>query len=66
MTHRHWPTGRSRATPISITADVLEKCLDRVARAIDQAGDKGADPELHAAAQKPEGAAIKKRVSAGA
>jgi hypothetical protein len=50
MTHRHWPTGRSRATPVSITADVLEKCLDRVARAIDQAGDKGADPELHAAA----------------
>lgn len=42
MTHRHWAAGRPRPTPVSITADVLEKCLDRVALAIDQAGDKGA------------------------
>ena len=42
MTHRRWPAGRSRPTPVSITANVLEKCLDRVALAIDQAGDKGA------------------------
>jgi hypothetical protein len=42
MTHRHWTAGRSRPAPISITVDVLEKCLDRVALAIDQGGDKGA------------------------
>jgi hypothetical protein len=42
MTHRHWAAGRSRPTAVSITVDVLEKCLDRVALAIDQAGDKGA------------------------
>ena len=42
MTHRHWAAGRSPPTAVSITADILEKCLDRVALAIDQAGDKGA------------------------
>jgi hypothetical protein len=42
MTHRHWAAGRSRPAGVSITVDVLEKCLDRVALAIDQAGDKGA------------------------
>ncbi|KRR21651.1 hypothetical protein [Bradyrhizobium retamae] len=28
--------------PVKITTDLLEKCLDRVALAIDRAGDKGA------------------------
>ena len=42
MTRLHWAAGRSRAAPVPITVDVLEKCLDRVALAIDQAGDKGA------------------------
>ena len=42
MTHRHWAAGRSRPAPVPITVDVLEMCLDRVALAIDQAGDKGA------------------------
>jgi hypothetical protein len=42
MTRLHWAAGRSRAAPVCITVDVLEKCLDRVALAIDQAGDKGA------------------------
>ena len=42
MTRLHWAAGRSSAAPVPITVDVLEKCLDRVALAIDQAGDKGA------------------------
>ena len=42
MTDRHWAAGRCPPAPICITADVPEKCLDRVALAIDQAGDKGA------------------------
>ena len=42
MTRLHWAAARSRAAPVYITVDVLEKCLDRVALAIDQAGDKGA------------------------
>jgi hypothetical protein len=42
MIHPHWAAGRSRPAAVSITVDVLEKCLDRVALAIDQAGDKGA------------------------
>jgi hypothetical protein len=42
MTYRHWAAGRSPPAPVSITVDILEKCLDRVALAIDQAGDKGA------------------------
>ena len=40
--HRHWSAGRSRPAAVSITVDVLEKCLDRVALVIDHAGDKGA------------------------
>jgi hypothetical protein len=42
MIHPHWAAGRSPPAAVSITVDVLEKCLDRVALAIDQAGDKGA------------------------
>ena len=42
MTRHHWAVGRSRPTAVSITTDVLEKCLDRVALAINKAGDKGA------------------------
>lgn len=32
----------SHSEPINITADVLEKCLDRVALLIEQSGNKGA------------------------
>lgn len=42
MTRLRWATGCSHPAPVSITVDVLEKCLDRVALAIDQAGDRGA------------------------
>ena len=42
MSHCHWAAGRSPPTAVSVTADVLETCLDRVALAIDRAGDKGA------------------------
>ena len=42
MTRLHWAAGRSRSAPVPITVDVLEKCLDRVALAIHQAGGKGA------------------------
>jgi hypothetical protein len=42
MTNLHWAVGRSRPTTVFITTEVLEKCPDRVALAIDKAGDKGA------------------------
>jgi len=42
MHERHWAAGRWRPTPVVITVEVLEKCLDRLARIIDQAGDRGA------------------------
>ena len=42
MTDRARMAGRTRGGSVAITAAVLEKCLDRVALAIDQAGDKGA------------------------
>jgi hypothetical protein len=42
MTDRHWTAGGSPPTAVVITVEVLEKCLDRLARIIDQAGDRGA------------------------
>jgi len=42
MTDCHRAAGRSRPTAVPMTADVLEKWLDRVALAIDRAGVKGA------------------------
>ena len=42
MTDRHWAARRSPPTAVVITVEVLEKCLDRLARIIDQAGDRGA------------------------
>jgi hypothetical protein len=41
MTDRHWAAGRLPPTAVVITVEVLEKCLDRLARIIDQAGDRG-------------------------
>ncbi len=42
MTDHAWMAGRSRNGSVAITADVLEKCLDRVALLIAEGGDNGA------------------------
>jgi hypothetical protein len=41
MTDHAWMAGRSRDRSVAITADVLEKCLDRVALLIVESGDNG-------------------------
>ena len=42
MTDRPWMAGRTRGGSVTITAAVLENCLDRVALLIAESGDKGA------------------------
>jgi hypothetical protein len=42
MTDRIWMAGNARRATVTITGDVLEKCLDRVALLIAESGDKGA------------------------
>jgi hypothetical protein len=41
MTDRPWMAGRARGGSVTITAAVLENCLDRVALLIAESGDKG-------------------------
>jgi hypothetical protein len=42
MTDRTWMAGHVPRATIAITADVLERCLDRVALLIVESGNKGA------------------------
>jgi hypothetical protein len=41
MTDHGWMVDRARRTSVAVTVEVLERCLDRVARLVAESGDKG-------------------------